>query len=50
MEKKVKVGDLVRLTDPIFEGQIVKVEKVFGKFVEYNEGLTNCYEPICQTK
>lgn len=50
MEKKVKVGDLVRLTDPIFEGQIVKVEKVIGKFVEYNEGLTNCYEPICQTK
>ena len=50
MEQKIKVGDIIRLTDPLDNGTPVRVEMVDGNFFEFIGGGQNSnFEQItCQ--
>lgn len=46
METNIKVGDFVRLTDPIDNGMIVRVEMVENGWIEFIGGGQSCYEQV----
>lgn len=46
MEQQTKVGDFVRLTDPIDNGMIVRVETVENGWIEFIGGGQSWYEQV----
>lgn len=44
--KELKKGDFVRLTDPIDNGKIVRVEMVENGWIEFIGGGQSCYEQV----
>lgn len=46
MNNEIKSGDFVRLTDPIDNGKIVRVEMVENGWIEFIGGGQSCYEQV----
>jgi hypothetical protein len=42
MEQQIKAGDFVRLTDPISNGEVVRIESIDDGFASWYGGSQNC--------